>query len=116
MSDAVTGIQHVTQANVQLVDKTVNEISHVAELSNQSGEVLKHIVAIVDVTSDQVRVIATAAEEQSAAAEQVNSSIGEISNVSGQTAQAMSEAAKAVSDLAHQAGVLNGLVGQLQQA
>ena len=116
VSDAVTGIQQVTQANVQLVDKTVNEIGHVAELSNQSGEVLKHIVEIVDVTSDQVRVIATAAEEQSAAAEQVNSSIAEISNVSGQTVQAMSEAAKAVSDLAHQAGVLNGLVGQLQQA
>ena len=116
VSDAVTGIQNVTQANVQLVDKTVNEIGHVAELSNQSGEVLKNIVEIVDVTSDQVRVIATAAEEQSAAAEQVNSSIAEISNVSGQTAQAMSEAAKAVSDLAHQAGALNGLVGQLQQA
>ncbi len=116
VSDAVTGIQNVTQANVQLVDKTVNEISHVAELSNQSGVVLNNIVDIVDVTSDQVRVIATAAEEQSAAAEQVNVSITEISNVSGQTAQAMAEAARAVSDLANQAGVLTGLVEQLQRA
>ena len=116
VSDAVSGIQNVTRANIQLVEKTVSEIGQVAELSSQSGDVLKHIVDIVDVTSDQVRVIATAAEEQSAAAEQVNSSISEISNVSGQTAQAMSEAAKAVNDLADQAGVLNGLVGQLQQA
>ena len=116
VSEAVSGIQNVTRANIQLVEKTVSEIGQVAELSSQSGGVLKNIVDIVDVTSDQVRVIATAAEEQSAAAEQVNSSIAEISNVSGQTAQAMSEAAKAVNELARQAGVLNGLVGQLQQA
>ena len=116
VSDAVTGIQSATASNLQLVDKTVAEIEHVAELSGKSGEVLNHIVQIVDVTSDQVRVIATAAEEQSASTEEVNAAIAEISNVSGQTAQAMGEAAKAVSDLARQAGELNSLVAELQKA
>ena len=111
---AVGSIQSGAEASIGMVERTVSGILEVTNLSGKSGEALRSIVSIVEKSSDQVRVIATAAEQQSAAANEVSGAIEEVSGVSIRNAQAMMEAAKAVSDLVGQIHVLNTLVEKLQ--
>lgn len=70
---------------------------------------------MADSTADQVRAIATAAEEQSATSEQINRSIAEVNDIAGGTAQAMREAERAVTELAAQSTSLEKLVGDIKR-
>jgi methyl-accepting chemotaxis protein len=64
--------------------------------------------------SDQVRSIATAAEEQSAASEEINKSIEDINRISSEVSEAMRQSAQAVGEMAQQAQVLNTLIEELK--
>jgi methyl-accepting chemotaxis protein len=114
VGEAIGVIQHSTRLNVENVDKNVKLIESATLLASESGAALKEIVGMVDSTTDQVRSIATASEEQSAASEEINRSIEQVNLISTETAQAMREASKAVSELAEQAQVLKGLIEELQ--
>ncbi len=70
---------------------------------------------MIESASDQVRSIATAAEEQASASEEINKSIETVSVISAETSQAMDQAAHAVSDLARQAHVLKSLMEELER-
>jgi methyl-accepting chemotaxis protein len=115
VGDAIGVIQTSTRLNVENVDKSVRLIESATGLAKDSGEALSEIVGLVDSTTDQVRSIATASEEQSAASEEINRSIEQVSIISSETSQAMNEAAKAVSDLAEQAQMLKQLIGKLEE-
>ncbi len=114
VGDAIGMIQQSTHHNVESVDKSVKLIESATVLTNQSGSALAAILNLVDSTSDQVRSIATAAEEQSAASEEINKSIEDVSVISSETSRNMQEAARAVSDLAQQSQALKNLIGELQ--
>jgi methyl-accepting chemotaxis protein len=115
VGDAIGVIQTSTRLNVENVDKSVRLIESATGLAKDSGDALAEIVGLVDSTTDQVRSIATASEEQSAASEEINRSIEQVSIISSETSQAMNEAAKAVSDLAEQAQMLKQLIGKLEE-
>ncbi len=114
VGEAIASIQHGTQLNVDGVEKSVRLIENATVLTNQSGEALTAILGLVDATSDQVRAIATAAEQQSAASEEIHRSIEDINTVSEETSRGMREAARAVASLAHQAGEMQKLIEELQ--
>jgi methyl-accepting chemotaxis protein len=114
VGDAISGIQQGARVSVDSVDKAVKTIEEATSLAHGSGEALREIVSLVDQASDQVRSIATAAEEQSAASEEINRSIEDVNRVSSETAVAMTEAAKAVSELAIQAQEMRNLIEELQ--
>ena len=80
----------------------------------QSGQALEEIVALIESSSDQVRAIATASEEQTATSEEINRTIENVSVISAQTAEAMAQSAHAVSELASQAGALRDLIAELE--
>ena len=84
------------------------------ELARRYAEALSSIVGLVDAVADQVRSIATAAEEQSAAAEEIGRTVDRINRISGETAQAMNQSSSAVDNLAGQAKALHGLVLDMQ--
>ena len=69
---------------------------------------------MVEAAGDQVRSIATAAEQQSATSEEINRSVGEISRIASDTAAAMEASAKAVSELGELAQGLSALVAGIQ--
>jgi hypothetical protein len=94
--------------------KVVARIDQTTDLVNKSGEALAAIVSLVDLSSDQVRAIATAAEGQSATTEAISRSIEQINTISAKTSQVMNEAARAVSALAGQAHILQDLIVELQ--
>jgi len=114
VGEAIRGIQTGTRKSVEGVERSVNTIEEATGLANKSGESLKLIVSLVDQSSDQVRSIATASEQQSAASEEINRSVEQVATISTQTSQAMGEAAKAVAELARQSQVLQGLITQMK--
>ncbi|MFZ5428012.1 MAG: methyl-accepting chemotaxis protein [Thermodesulfobacteriota bacterium] len=114
VGDAIGGIQDGTRKNMENVDRAVRTIQDSTGLAHKSGESLNEIVHLVDLTTDQVRSIATASEQQSAASEEINRSIEEVSTISSETAQAMTQAAQAVGELANQTADLQRLIEEMQ--
>jgi len=110
VGDAIGGIQEGTRKNMNNVDRSVTTIGEATDLANQSGEALNAIVHLVERTSDQVRAIAAASEQQSAASEEINRSIEDVNVISNETADAMSQAAQAVMELAKQSQELKSLI------
>jgi methyl-accepting chemotaxis protein len=114
VGEAISGIQKGTKKNLENVERAVSTVEQATALANKSGEALQEIVNLVDISTDQVRSIATASEEQSAASEEINRSIEDISRISSETASAMSQSAQAVGELATQAGTLRALIEKMK--
>ncbi len=115
VGDAIFAIQEGTRNNIQSMEQAVQAVGSATRLANTSGDALQEIVSMVEVAADQVRSIATAAEEQSAASEEINRSVDDINRISSETSEVMVQSAQAVSDLAEQAVELRSLVQRLQQ-
>ncbi|EKE08221.1 MAG: hypothetical protein ACD_17C00279G0001, partial [uncultured bacterium] len=100
--------------NISNVEHAVSKIDAATGLAGKSGEALNEIVSLVEKTTDQVRSIATASEQQSAASEEINRSIEDVNRISSETSDAMRQSAQAVGELAHQAQVLKNLIDQMK--
>lgn len=85
-------------------------------MAAKSGKELREIVSLAEATSDQVRSIATAAEEQSAASEQVTKSVQTIDQISTDNSEAMRASTEAIDELNMQLRELHLLVEELTQA
>lgn len=114
VGEAISGIQKGTMKNLENVGHAVSSIEKATSLANQSGEALKEIVHFVEVSTDQVRNIATASEEQSASSEEINRSIEEISRVSTETSDGMRQSAQSVAELARQTQSLRSLIEKMK--
>jgi len=114
VGDAIHGIQDGTHKNITNVDNAVKKIDDATGLADKSGEAISEIVTLVDLSTDQVRSIATASEQQSSASEEINRSIADINRISSETTDAMRQSAQAVGELANQAQVLNTLIGEMK--
>jgi methyl-accepting chemotaxis protein len=114
VGSAIQGIQDGTRVNAHNVESTAKIITETTSLAANSGEVLKAIVDFIEVSSDQIRSIATASEEQSATSEEINRNIADVDNAISASASMMHESAKAVDQLAHQAHILKQLIEELQ--
>ena len=116
VGDAISGIQASATKSAEQVDATVQITSEAAQYANSSGQALQEIVRMSDVTADQVRTIATAAEEQSASSEEVTRTIDEVTTVAGENLEAMREATSSVMELEAQARELNALIENLKHS
>ena len=66
VSKAIEQIQESATKNTRQVEKTGEIIKQLATKAQGASSALNEIVTLVDDTSDQVRAIATASEQQSA--------------------------------------------------
>jgi methyl-accepting chemotaxis protein len=114
VGDAIVGIQQGTSKNIDNVDQTVRRIDDATGFAGQSGRALEAIVDLVVQTTDQVRSIATASEEQSATTEEINRSVMDINRISAQTADALHQSAEALTGLTEQTGILRRLIDDMQ--
>ncbi len=112
---AIAGIQQGARKSVDAVELTTANLGKATELVNKSGESLMDIVKESTHTADQVRSIATAAEQQSAASEEIAHSLEGINSIAVETADVMRHAASAVTDLNGQARELQTLVNSLRR-
>ena len=114
VGQAIQGIQEGTRKNIDNVERSGKTIIEVTQLATLSGNALRQIVSLADTTTDQVRSIATASEEQSSASEEINRSLEDVNRVSLETSDTMRHSALAVGDLANQAQALKHLIGRMQ--
>lgn len=115
VGEAIRGIQDGARKNIDNVEHAVLKIDLATSLANESGVALNEIVNLVDLTTDQVRSIATASEEQSATSEEINRSIEDVNRISSETSDGMRQSAQAVAELAHQSQVLKNLIDQMKE-
>ncbi|MHC1713652.1 MAG: methyl-accepting chemotaxis protein [Solidesulfovibrio sp.] len=114
VGEAIRGIQDGTKKNIENVERSGKTIEEATELAHKSGASLREIVALVESTTDQVRSIATASEEQSSASEEINHSIEDVNRISSETSDAMRQSAQAVGELANQAQILKTLIEEMK--
>ncbi|QJB57155.1 methyl-accepting chemotaxis protein [Pseudodesulfovibrio sp. zrk46] len=113
VGDSIAAVQQVAHQNITGMGKALSDLTSAADLSNQSGEVLKEIVQGVEESAIQIHSIATAAEEQSAASEEINMAIDEINSISAETSQGVTEAVNALRELASQTEELQAVIDNL---
>ncbi len=113
VGNAISKIQTMTRDNVAATETAALSVQRSTELASESGKSLHEIVAHVVNAADQVRSIATAAEEQSATSEQINRATEEINRISVETSHVMMEAAKAIQEVSSMASRLNTVIEEM---
>jgi len=114
VGDAISGIQQGTSRNVQNVERSVRTIEDATSLAAKSGESLAEIVSLVELAADQVRSIATAAEEQSSASEEITRNVEDISRISFEVSDSMKHATRSVTELTEQTKNMRSLISDLK--
>ena len=98
------------------MDAAVERVTQATGLTQRSGEALAEIVDMVESAGDQVRSIATAAEQQSATSEEINRAVNSISIIASETDDAMAQSTEAINALVDQTKKLEQLIASLRSA
>jgi methyl-accepting chemotaxis protein len=114
VGEAITGIQHRTAETTAIVDVAARAVEQTTVLAQNSGQALQEIVSMVEVAGDQVRSIATSAQQQSVTSEEINRAIESISRIASETAEAMAQSTQDVTELGDQARNLRILVAEIR--
>ena len=114
VGEAVAGIQRGVSGTLTGMDRARQITEQSLTRTDEAARALASMLDQFAQSSDQVRAIATAAEEQSSATEEINRHIEEINGIASETVGAMREAARAVAELAEQAVVLKDLIDSLE--
>ncbi len=116
VAKVISAIQQSTNANVEQVEVAIEEIEHVSKFVEESGIALENIQAIAERSSDGVRAIATASEEQSASAGEIANSVAQGNAIAAETSEAMERATHAMHELTSQIQELSTLIDELKQS
>ncbi len=114
VSDAILAIQQGVHENYTGAEGAAEAVDSTVEQARKSGETLGRIVSLVERSTDQVRSIASAAEEQSAASDAISLSVDEVNRIASETSEAMRQSAEAVSILATLASELDQVIRKLR--
>jgi len=115
VGSAISAIQVGTRKTVGDMGAAGDAVGQASGLVVQAGERLEEIVSLVQGTTDQVRSIATASEEQSAASEEINRAVEDVSRIALETSGGMNRAQETLLMLRRDAEVLNGLLVSLRK-
>ncbi len=115
VAKAIHAIQESTNQNVKQVDIAVQSIEEATNLANQSGEALRDILHMADLSAEGVSAIATASEEQSFTVREMTGAIEQINDIAMNTNNAMAEASEAVVSLSSQAQELRNIIESLKK-
>lgn len=114
VSKNIKTIQDLAKLNAHGMDETLEAFANVQSLSSKSGEVLSEIVLAADSAAEQVRSIATAAEQQSAASEEITRSVEEIDSIARDNSALVDSSAANTEQLVAQAKNLNSVIEKLK--
>ncbi|MFV0350639.1 MAG: methyl-accepting chemotaxis protein [Halodesulfovibrio sp.] len=108
VSKAILSIQDSSRSNIAMMDDAASSVTKSTGLADRAGDELSRIVDMVQSSSDQIRAIASASEEQSATSREINRAIESISAIAADTTQGMQNAEHSLSSLA-------GLITRIQK-
>ncbi len=112
--EAITRIQGGARNNVHATEIAVSSVQKSTENAHRSGEALKRIVMVAESTADQVRAIATAAEQQSATSDEINRATADVTRVCNETDSLMNEATESITRLSKLASKLSTVIRDMQ--
>ena len=111
----VTAIDGAVRENVAGMDTAVAAVAATTELAGKSGQSLRQIVAMTEKTTEEIGLIATATDQQTAASDEINRALADISLVSEETAQGMDDAKEELDRLSQSAASLASLIDGLRR-
>jgi len=114
VGDAIRSIQNLSRTSMDSMSQTVQVVDSTTELTANAGQALKSILNGIEAAAEQVRSIATAAEQQSATSEEINRSTTEINRIADNTYTAMERSNTAMNQLSNLTGQLNRLIEDLK--
>lgn len=114
VSQNIKSIQDLAKLNAHGMDETLVAFKTVESLSGKSGEVLSEIVLAAESAAEQVRSIATAAEQQSAASEEITRSVEEIDAIARENSTLIDSSAANTEQLVAQTENLNSVIEKLK--
>jgi methyl-accepting chemotaxis protein len=114
VGSSISGIQKGAADTAGRMERAMVRVAEATELAGRSGAAIDQIVTLIEAAGDQVRSIATAAEQQSATAEEISRAIAAVNALASEAADAMSQSARAVTELSGLAHTLNTLISELQ--
>ncbi len=112
---AIVAIQTSVSENVALVENSVGAIDTASSLVNDTGMVFKNIVELVEKTAESSSAIAEASNEQVNSNEKVKNLLLDVNDLAHQTAEDMKESAHFVADLSQQGKNLANLMDDLSK-
>ncbi len=110
---AIKNIQDGTSRNMQHVDRAVASIEEATNLAHTSGKQLINIVDATTQSADMVRVIATAAEQQSASTAQIQGAVTVVDSTLRDVAIVIADANTAARELRGQMAEIRRLMDRL---
>jgi methyl-accepting chemotaxis protein len=87
IGEMIKSIQNETKSAVTAMEEGVAEVERGSEGAAQSGEALQHILQRIDLVTQQVNQIATAAEEQTATTTEVSRNIMHVTEIAHSTSK-----------------------------
>jgi len=116
VEDFIRAIQTSARHSLATAQSTATEVEKTTQLASGAGEALRSIVGMTAETADQVRAIATAAEQQSAASEQIARSTDEIRGSAADNAEGMTRLREELERLRGQATGLGDIIKSMRTA
>lgn len=112
---AVSAIQTGTSANIDAMKQVSDVVTNCTGLAREAGDALVSMTSMIERSTDMVRVIATAAEEQSATSEEINSSVEEVTRLADDMASSAGDSARTMGTLANLSDELHLVIKTLKQ-
>ncbi len=114
VEEYIITIQNSARVNMNSTREVAQSIAKNMEINEQAGALLKEMVELSTNTLDQVRSIATAAEEQSAASEQITRSTDEVNKISQETTEVMRLSSEALMELNQMIQELDSIIKEME--
>lgn len=111
---SMNDIQSNTKINVRETEKSVQLVAETANMIHQAGGALDRIVEMAAKTADQIQLIATSSEQQSATSDEITHTLIEIDKLADQTMTVMNQTTSVVALLAGQFRELKGIIKDLR--
>ncbi len=100
VGDAISGVQDGARRNIENVNAATGAIDEANRLAGESIAALDEVLTLSSVTSDQIRSIATAAEEQSGASGEIDHAVKDIMAVAGEAMDSVARCRTTIDEMA----------------
>ncbi len=110
---AINSVQSGARQNIENVNEATRAIDEANRLAGDSISALDEVLHLSATTSDQIRSIATAAEEQSGASGEIDHAVKDIMNVAGNTMQSVEQCRATINEMARLSEELKRILSEL---
>ncbi|MFP5259607.1 MAG: methyl-accepting chemotaxis protein [Acidobacteriota bacterium] len=115
VSAVVSAIDGGVRESIGSMETAVSAVADTTALAGKAGQSLRNIVTMAETTTDEMRSIATASQQQAMASEEINRALADISGIADETAQGMAEAEAELEELSQSAAQLTALIEGLRR-